>query len=263
MEKRVVSGITLTLLLVGMLTLAFNIEPVKASGTIYIKADGSVDPSTAPISRLDNVIYTFTDNITDSIVVEIDNIVVDGAGYTLQGTHPHPPGGETGINVTERNNVTIKNLEIKAFKFGIYLWHSEGHSIMGNNITANTYDGISLDGSSYCSISGNTITNNNNGILFDTSSYNTISENTITNSDSGIWLEASSYNAISGNIITNTTFEGIYLSDSSNCSISGNHITKQRRGHLAPFFLLQHTWKHHNKQQRGRLARYVCKQQHI
>ncbi len=230
MEKRQVSGITLTLLLVGMITFAFNIEPVKAGGTIYIKADGSVDPSTAPISRLDNFIYTFTDNITDSIVVEIDNIVVDGAGYTLQGTHPHPPGGETGINVTERNNVTIKNLEIRAFKFGIYLWHSEGHSIVGNNITANTYDGISLDGSSYCSISGNNITNNNNGILFDKSLYNTISENTITNSNSGIWLESSANNNIFGNTIKNTTFEGISLGDSSNCSIKGNNIANNGEG---------------------------------
>ena len=44
MKKKIVSGIMLTLLLIGMLTLAFNIQPIKASGTIHIRADGSIDP---------------------------------------------------------------------------------------------------------------------------------------------------------------------------------------------------------------------------
>jgi len=50
----------LTLLLIGMLTLAFNIRPVEASGTIYIRGDGSVDSSTANITSVDNVTYTLT-----------------------------------------------------------------------------------------------------------------------------------------------------------------------------------------------------------
>ena len=76
-----------SLIILSVLTLAFapNVQPVKASGAIYIRADGSVDPPTAPISSVDNVTYTFTDNIYDEIVVERDNTVVDGSGYTLQG----------------------------------------------------------------------------------------------------------------------------------------------------------------------------------
>ena len=64
LERKAVSGMMLTLLLMGMLTLAFNIQPVKASGTIYIRADGSIDPPTAPIQR-DGDVYTFTNNIYD------------------------------------------------------------------------------------------------------------------------------------------------------------------------------------------------------
>jgi len=48
---KTVSGIMLTLILVSMLTLAFNVQPVEASGTIYIRADGSIDPPTAPTQR--------------------------------------------------------------------------------------------------------------------------------------------------------------------------------------------------------------------
>ena len=48
--RKTVSGMMLTLLSIGMLALAFNIQPVRASGTIYIRADGSIDPPTAPVS---------------------------------------------------------------------------------------------------------------------------------------------------------------------------------------------------------------------
>lgn len=63
MRGNAVCGITLTLLTVSMLTLAFNIQPVEASGTIYIRPDGSIEPSTAPISTVDNITYIFTDDI--------------------------------------------------------------------------------------------------------------------------------------------------------------------------------------------------------
>jgi len=151
---KIVSGITLTLLLLSMLTLAFNIQPIKATGTIYIRADGSVDPPTAPIGSPDNVTYTFTDNIYDSIVVERNNILVDGAGYSVEG-----PALESGISLAERSNVTIKNMEIKAFDIGIHLSYSSNNSISGNNI-ANNFVGISLWGSSNNSISRNKITGN-------------------------------------------------------------------------------------------------------
>jgi parallel beta-helix repeat protein len=107
------------------------VSPVVAEGTIYIRPDGSVDPSTAPIQRDGNV-YTFTDNIYDEIVVERDNIVVDGAGSTLQGT-----GSGTGIDLSDRSNVAIQNMQIKYFDNGIYLRDSSSNNIYGNTITNN------------------------------------------------------------------------------------------------------------------------------
>ena len=86
MNRKAASGIMVILLLVSTSLLVFNIQPVKANGAIYIRADGSVDPSTAPILNVGNIYYPFTADIFDSIVVERDNIVVNGAGYTVQGT---------------------------------------------------------------------------------------------------------------------------------------------------------------------------------
>jgi len=65
-------------------------------------------------------------------------------------------GSGTGIDLTDRSNVTIKNMEIKAFWTGIWLDDSSKISIYGNNLTGNHY-GIYM--SEYCSnntISGDT-----------------------------------------------------------------------------------------------------------
>jgi parallel beta-helix repeat protein len=222
LKRKIVAAIILTLLLVGMLTLAFNVQSVKASGTVYIRADGSIDPPTAPISTVDNVTYTFTGDINDSIVIERDTIIVDGAGYTLQGTYANE---SIGAHVTGRSNVTIKNTNIKNFTTGIRLDSCSGNEISGNNLTANHWYGIYLNSCSGNDIYGNYITANNvTGIRLYSSSGNDISGNNIMANDlEGISLYSSSSNSFSGNNITANNRYGIFLSDSSSYNnISGN-----------------------------------------
>jgi len=58
------------------------------TGTVYIRADGSIDPPDAPIITYDNVTYTLTDNIASSdcgIIILRDGIVIDGAGFSVEG----------------------------------------------------------------------------------------------------------------------------------------------------------------------------------
>jgi len=224
--KKLFSIMFLILLLTSTLILMFNIQKVKAEpGTIYIRADGSIDPPTAPIKRVGDV-YTFTDNIYDSIVVERDNIIIDGAGYMLQGRRS---GG--GITLSGRTNVTIRNMQIKNFLFGIYFNSSFSNIIIGNNITNNYYN-IYFNSSSNNIISKNNITSSNEyGIRFDSSFNNRISENNITsNSARGIVFNSSSNNIIIGNNIAKSTYDGIYLRFSSNNSIIGNNIANTEYG---------------------------------
>ncbi|MEM3703119.1 MAG: hypothetical protein QXX79_01660, partial [Candidatus Bathyarchaeia archaeon] len=81
--------VVLATLLLFCSSLAVNVKPVKAwSGTVYIGEDGSIYPSDAPIITSDNITYTLTGNITssgDGIDVERNNIIIDGAGYTIEG----------------------------------------------------------------------------------------------------------------------------------------------------------------------------------
>ena len=66
MNRKIVPQIMLMLLIITLISLAFNIGTVLAQQTIYIRSDGSVDPSTAPISRSGNV-YTFTCGYTVTV----------------------------------------------------------------------------------------------------------------------------------------------------------------------------------------------------
>jgi parallel beta-helix repeat protein len=205
----------LTLLLTSMFVATFNVHRAKAIGPIYIRADGSIDPSDAPIITYDYLTYTLTDNITssaDGIVVERDNIIIDGAGYTLQGTWAYYSYSK-GIDLTGRTNVTVKNVRITVFYYGIYLSSSTNNIVRENDMANNGwYDhgcGIYLISSPNNTILENDIMHDwvngtASGIKLDHSSYNAICRNTITNSCYGIVLSSSSSNVLTNNTMSST-----------------------------------------------------------
>jgi parallel beta-helix repeat protein len=171
--------------------------------SIYIRADGSIDPPTANITTADNFTYTFDGSVDNSVLVERDNIVIDGEGHTVQGTRA---SGSKGIDLTGRSNVTIKNMAIEAFDYGIYLYSSSNNSLSGNNI-ANSYYGIYLSSSSNNSLSGNNITANNYyGIWLARSIDNTINENVVVDGKWGIILEDSGNNTLRNNNMTDNDY---------------------------------------------------------
>jgi parallel beta-helix repeat protein len=199
----------LTLVLAVIFTLSiFVIQPVKAesTGTIYIRADGNVE-GTDKIQRDGNT-YTFTANIEGSIVVDRGNIVIDGAGYTLQPQ----TGAITGIDLCDISKVTVTNLTIKGFlgSCGILLIDSNDCNIYQNNIT-NNFKGIEMTGSS---------------------SRNRIAENHVQNNQAGMEmysLNPGSDNTISENEVLNNHF-GMQIKDFINTNISGNNVTSNTWG---------------------------------
>ena len=231
MNRKLVLAMVLAIVLVGMLTLTFKIQPVESdwtwTETVYIRADGSVEPITAPVSSVDNVTYTLTDNIvgdvpdyTSAIEVERDNIVVDGAGYTLQGT-----GRGTGITLSHRYNVTLKNLEVRNFDNGIYLSYSSNSTITSSNASLNDVYGIYLSRSGNNTIASNTVSDNARGIFLYISSSNVLTGNNASSHklDAGIMLQLSNNNTITGNTVSENNW-GIHLSSSSNNVIYHNNF---------------------------------------
>ena len=201
---------------------------VYAQNTVYIRADGSVEPETAPISTLDNVTYTLTGNISEPIVIERNNTIFDGAGYTVDGS-----GVGRGLNLNSVQNVTIKSARIEGFYYGVQLNFSSQITVTESNITMNAYDGVLIVQSSKSNFSQNRISNNgNDGLKFlNSSSNNIIAENTITlNNDDGIQLSDSPQNTISGNTISQNKDIGIYVLNSSTTIVIGNIVMNNRHG---------------------------------
>ena len=208
----------------SMLTFAFNLQSAWASGTVYIRADGSVDPYSAPISRDGNV-YSFTDNIYDSIVIERNSIVVDGAGYVVDGINLTGIDLK-GIDLSGRSNVTIKNMEIRRFSYGVYLSNSLSNIICENNLTDSDI-GIGLFSSSNNTLIENILINTYNCtiLLYNNCSGNAIGENNIKDNTNGISLQDSSnYNIIFRNTIKATDAFGIYIRTSSYNNLTRNDI---------------------------------------
>jgi parallel beta-helix repeat protein len=221
--RKPVSIIMLSLLVVSALALANNVQPVRGSGTIYIRADGSIDPLTAPISTVDNITYTLTDNINsdaDGIVVERSDITLDGAGYTVEGT-----GSALlfGILLTG-TSVTVTNIKIASFFFGIGLGlFSSCNNIIGNEIAISDYGIYSEDSACNNRIFGNSIVNSGIGIwLTDSSNNNSMSGNSVRNNGEGFRLQDSWDNNISGNKIEDN-HDGVLLLG-SRCSVYENNI---------------------------------------
>ena len=212
-----------------VLPLTFGAKMGDMSGTVYIRANGSVEPLNAPISNLDNMTYTLTGNITssgDGIIVERDNIIIDGNQCIVHGFKPY-----SGIVLAGRSNVTVKNTAISNFENGINLTDTNGTNISGDNLTANGANDIYLYSSFNDDINDNIMTNSDFGICLLSSSNVSIERNNITaNNDNAIRLDYSSTVNISGNEITANTW-GINLGySSSDVSVIGNKIANNNIG---------------------------------
>ncbi|MGA2767304.1 MAG: C25 family cysteine peptidase [Candidatus Bathyarchaeia archaeon] len=172
---------------------------------VHIRADGSVDPPTAPIQHNGDV-YTLSGNIysdSEGIVIERNNIMLDGAGYTVQGSG----GGAAGIYLLGRSNVTIKNVAVETHLYGIYLQQCSNNTILGTD-TSNNIHGIFLLESSNNNVVETNVTNNYDGIsLLSFSDNNSVTGCRITGNNgplgSGIYLYMSSNNLIYDNIFAN------------------------------------------------------------
>ncbi len=108
----------------------------EADNNIFIRADGSIDPSTAPIIRDGNTYILTEDIYNKSIIVEKDGVTIDGNGHVIQGVNIPL---SKGVDLTARKHVTVKRLKIVNFYFGISLNNSQYNIVLENTISSCTY----------------------------------------------------------------------------------------------------------------------------
>ena len=174
---------------------------------VCIRANGTVDPSNAPLQRSGDV-YTLTGNIysdSEGIVIERSNVTLNGGGFAIQGSG----GGAAGIYLFGISGLTITDISVQNHLYGVYIESCENVTILSSQMNNNTH-GIFLLSSSYSTISGVNVTNNYDGISLLSGSYN--------NSITGCRL-------IGNN---GTLGEGIYLYMSSNNLVFHNVLSGNR-----------------------------------
>ncbi|MEM2338246.1 MAG: NosD domain-containing protein [Candidatus Bathyarchaeia archaeon] len=222
---------------IALLTLAFlcfisRVPMVHAwVGTVYIRSDGRIEPVGAPINTTDGIVYKLWDNISvnsfmaKGIVIERDNIILDGNGFTVYGSQSQLT---TGVDLGQRNNVTVKNLNVEGHAFGINLYQSVNIKVQACNITGNNW-GIDLKYSNSSMISENSLADNGLAIrLGSSSTHNFILRNNVTGAGSGIVIQENcNFTIISENYLNGSfsvTASGIAVSASEN-KILRNTIT--------------------------------------
>jgi parallel beta-helix repeat protein len=247
----------------------FPTPPSYPSPAIFIKSDGSIDPSSAPIHR-DGDIYTLTDHIVGySIIVEKDNIILDGGGYTLRGygsednfslegfTDP------TGILIMQHNGVTVRNMKISGFSYGIKITKLYtivcSNNVLENNTVTDNYYGVYLSGSWFTVLRNNNMSNNvcnfylydfvemlnpdSDLFINDIDSTNTVDgkpiiywvneHNKIVPSDAGYVALVKCTNMIVQNLNLSDNGQGILLVYSTNSLITQNHMSNTEWGIFA------------------------------
>jgi len=226
MNRKTVSGIILTLLLVSMSTLAFNIQPAKTEPATIIVPDD--------YERIQWAIGNASEGDTVFVRADIyyEHLTIDKS-ISLIGENEYSTivdGNKTSdvVSVTA-SNITISGFTIQNGWNGIVLNNSSGNVISNNIINSNVEDGVYLNYSDYNVIKDNSLSRNKlspyvvflckgNIHLFH-SNHNNISKNELTFASqgieegigSGILLEFSALNRIAYNEATFNAHAGIYI----------------------------------------------------
>jgi parallel beta-helix repeat protein len=201
--KRIVSGIMLTLLLVGMLTLTFYVQPVRA-GTITVPDDYPTIQEAINAANLGDTIYVKSGIYYESLKIDkCLKLIGEGKETTIIDGSPITPELDyIIIFLKDMRNVYISGFTLRNGPDGIELDHSHNCTITDNIITMNYCGGIVLFDSNSNNLTGNTIVSNGAaGIDIVWSDNNYIIQNNLLDNTYGLHLQ-DAYN----NIIYHNSF---------------------------------------------------------
>jgi len=223
--KKVVSEIMfmLVLLTIGMLSLAFNIQPARsAPKTWYVDDDGPADFHTIReainAANDGDTIFVYNGTYYEKVVLNKRVLLV--------GEHPESTiidgGGSYGsvVNIVAVDKVKFAGFTVRNSGRDYYLRAgvviSSSRNVVVGNRVVNNLNGIVVYGSSN-TVSGNNVTNNGDGIYLYGASNNTIAGNYVAYNEDGIVLiESSNNNTVVGNNLANNRYYGILITWSSN-----------------------------------------------
>lgn len=269
MRKKTASGITVTLLLLGTLTMALNIPQIKAEPRTWtVDDDGPADfhtiqeaysaASSGDTIYVHNGTYHEHLSIYKSLTLVGENkygTIIDGSGYGLPGV----------VGIYYLTNVNFTRFTIRnagQWPGRAIDWYGVESSYLSDNVFLDSYYGVVSFNGWYNIISGNLISNVDVGIeLYNSRNdrvlgniientrlgvsvtgllveHNTVAGNSISNStDIAIFFNAywggnlpSYYNTVASNSISNSSNSGIYFNLPYHNTIMGNTVLDSTHG---------------------------------
>jgi hypothetical protein len=246
------SAFVCALIILSQVSMAGNLEPNAPPGSTMKPLD-QVEPripiTSVPYTISQSGSYYLTKNLTaagTAITVNADNVTIDLCGFSLAGNNTG-----SGIYMTDRINVEIRNGTISNFSYGINddfitmvsNGTSTNHRVIGVRALSNANFGIKLYGPNNevrdCSASNNgTSASGSNIFGISVANNSTVTGNTVSNNGGSAQVNAyvfgilAGYNCtITGNAVgsngynaaAGTTVYGITANSSS--TITGNTVS--------------------------------------
>jgi parallel beta-helix repeat protein len=189
---------------------------------ILIGENGAIEGAEGALQCNGNT-YIFVRDIDRTIVVQKNNIVIDGNGFNLTKPPEVDTSGFRGVNgflssitIENSSNVVIKNINFNKCFNAISISDSLNITVFNNTISESSNTGIYIHISANCQISGNKITDNSYaGLDIWNSSFLNISYNRFTGNDLKMNWNGVSYSNVSRND---------FISNSFSCSSVGLEI---------------------------------------
>jgi len=188
------------------------VSPVGAatSGTLHIDTD-----------------TTLTEDHYGSIVIAEDGVTLDCANHTITGY-----GGDWGILLFGREDVTIRDCRITNFVHGILLEYSPSNQLIGNTVFGNREDGIRLNYTSDSNTLNTNVSKNNgrHGFAFSFVSGNIIENNeAVGNGAVGFASGEANNNMFTANEATHNP-TGFFIENTVGSYLEGNTANKNEVG---------------------------------
>ncbi len=220
-------------------------------------AIGTWDPGT--------LTCTLTTDLSESMEIDSDGITIDGGGHITNGSQTG-----NGIYLGDRSGITVRNMRIENFSFGVYLnggsdnhiekndfiddeyqavvlYDSNANTVADNTVSltvpsTNRHQGFALHSSHNNSFQGNAISLNtrasisgrHQGIVLFDSNGNSFTSDTVSDTYQGILLYTSNENTFDSESVSDS-FQGILLYESRDNTVKGSTIQRSEKEGLAVF----------------------------
>ena len=228
------------------------IQPKKSTKFISNDATGG---DCATIGTWDPVTLTctLTTDLAETVEIDSDSVTLDGGGHGTKGSDTG-----NGVYLDTRSGVTIRNMRIENFSYGVNLNNSSNNRIENNTFANDDNQAIVLSSSNANTISGNTVSlpapssSRHQGFVLYGSHENSFQNNTIslnalagTGRHQGILLFDSNRNSLDSNAVSDT-YQGILFFGSHDNVLRGNTIQGSVKEGLAIYTPTSGNQVYHN-----------------